>query len=58
VLSSEDSALVCSIIRVLGDLGPRAAEAVPALRKVAAIPNHPGFSDSAKAALERIENGQ
>ncbi len=57
-LSDGDSALVHSIIKILEALGPRAAEAVPALREVAAVPNFPFLSDSAKAALRRIENGQ
>jgi HEAT repeat protein len=57
-LSDGDSRLVRSTIAILADLGPRAAEAVPALRKVAAIPNYPSLSDAAKAALGRIENGQ
>jgi hypothetical protein len=43
---------------VLGDLGPRAAEAVPALRRVAALPNFPFLSNAAKEALARVESGK
>jgi HEAT repeat protein len=54
-LSDGDSAFVSSIIQILGDLGPRATEAVPALRQVAAKPDHPSLSNAAKEALARVE---
>jgi HEAT repeat protein len=54
-LDAVDSSLRWSVIKLLGQIGPKAKEAVPALERIAAIRNFPILSNAAKDAIGRIE---
>jgi HEAT repeat protein len=46
------------LIGILGKMGPDAAEAIPALSKLAANANLPSTREAAKEALEKIQKGK